>query len=73
MGEAGRPRGLRHGAALTDDIVLPNPDVDVDGVEDGEQREAPRDAVDDGSFALREELVDDGSEEKEVDDRPASH
>ena len=44
--------------------------MDVDGVEDRKEREAPRDAVDDGRLALREELVDDGAEQEEVDEGP---
>jgi len=33
-----------------EDIVLVNPDVDVNAVEDGEEGEAPADAVDDDLF-----------------------
>lgn len=53
------------------DIMVAGPEVDVDGVEDGEEGEAPRDAVNDDGLARGEELVDDRSEEEEVDYRPA--
>jgi len=53
-----------------DDVVAMRPDVDVDGVEEEKEGEAPVDAVDDDLLAALEELVDDGSEEQEVDDRP---
>jgi len=53
-----------------DDVVLAGPDADVDGVEEGEEGEAPGDAVDDGAFAGGEELVDDRAEQEEVDERP---
>jgi len=53
-----------------DDVVASAPDVDVDGVEDDQQWEAPVDTVDDGLLAEIEELVDDSAEEKQVDDGP---
>ena len=51
--------------------MLPAPHVDVHGVEEGEQREAPGDAIDDGSLALREELVNYRAQQQQVDKRPA--
>ena len=42
----------------------------VDRIEDGEEGEAPGDAVDDDALAGGEELVDDGAEEEEVDEGP---
>lgn len=56
----------------TGDVVVPGPEVDVDGVQDGEEGEAPGDAVDDDLLSAIEELVDDGSEEEEVNKRPRS-
>ena len=53
-----------------DDVVPARPQVHVDRVEDGEEGEAPRDAVDDDALAGGEELVDDGAEEEEVDEGP---
>ena len=47
-----------------------SPEVDVDRIEDGKERETPRDAIDNYSFALREELVYDGTEKKKVNERP---
>lgn len=37
------------------------PDVHIDGVEDSQKREAPRDAVNDDTLAGREELVNNGA------------
>ncbi len=54
----------------TDDVVVPGPHVHVDGVEDGEEGKTPADAVDDDLLAAVEELVDDGSEEQEVNEGP---
>lgn len=54
----------------TDDIVLPAPDVDVDGVEDAKEREAPGDGVNDHALAGREELVDDCAEKQQMNERP---
>ena len=49
---------------------MPGPDVDVDHVQDGEEREPPANAVNDDLLAALKELVDDSSEEKEMDERP---
>ena len=38
------------------------PEVNVDGVEDAEEREAPGDSIDDDTLSGREELVNDGTE-----------
>ena len=46
------------------------PDVDIDTREDGQQWESPRYAVDDGLFTRGEELVDDETKEKKMDERP---
>lgn len=56
----------------SDDVVATAPDADVDGVEDDEEWETPVDTVDDDLLARLEELVDDGSEKEEVNDRPTS-
>lgn len=47
------------------------PDVDPEGVEEDEEGEAPVDGVNDDLFAAFEELVDDRSEEEEMDQGPA--
>lgn len=39
-----------------------SPEVDVDGVEEGKERESPSDAVDDCFLAFGEELVDNCAE-----------
>lgn len=49
---------------------MTGPEVDEYGVEKTEEREAPGDCVDDGSFSVREELVDDSSKKKNVNDSP---
>ncbi len=46
------------------------PDVNVNGIEDTEERETPRDSIDDDLLASGEELVDDGSQEKEMNEGP---
>jgi len=43
------------------DIVMTSPKVDVDGIQDSEEREAPRHAIDDDGLSAREELVDDSA------------
>jgi len=53
-----------------DDVVLSSPKVHVDGVKDNKERKPPRNAINDNPFAVREELVDDGTEEEEVDEGP---
>ena len=47
------------------------PEAHVDGVEDSEQGETPRDTVDDGAVTRLSELVDDGAEEQDMNDSPA--
>jgi len=42
--------------------VLARPEVDVDGVENDQQGEAPRDGIDNGGLSVREELIDDSAE-----------
>ena len=54
----------------TCNVVVPGPEVDVDGVQDRKQGEPPTNAVDNDLLATLEELVDDSSKEKEVDERP---
>jgi hypothetical protein len=53
-----------------DDVVSASPNIDVEDVEEDEERESPVHAVDDGLLASFEELVDDGAEEEKVDDGP---
>ena len=54
----------------TRNVVVPGPEVDVDGVQDRKQGESPTNAINDDLFATLEKLVDDGPEEKEVNERP---
>ena len=48
----------------TDDIVMPAPYIDIDGIEDTKERETPSYSINDHALASGEELVDDGSEEQ---------
>lgn len=52
------------------DVMVRSPQVDIDGIQDGEKREAPRNAIDDDRLSGREELVNDGEKEEKVDKRP---
>jgi hypothetical protein len=55
---------------LTPDVVAASPQVDVDGIQDSEERETPRYAIDDDGFSAGEELVNDSAKEEKVDERP---
>ena len=46
------------------------PEVYVHSVENSEQGETPRDTVNDGAVAVLGELVDDGTEEQNVNNSP---
>ena len=46
----------------TDDIILPRPNIHVNRIEDGKERETPRDSINDNTLSGREELVNDGTE-----------
>jgi len=67
---------VAHGAAHEksenerNNVVLVGPNVDVNASEDREERETPADPVNNGAFAVREELVDNVAEEEQVDQRP---
>jgi len=52
------------------DVMMSAPDVDVNTRENSEKREPPADSIDDGSFSRGEELVDDISQEEDVDKGP---
>lgn len=43
--------------------MMAGPEIDVDGVQNGQERETPGDAVNDDALACGEELVDDGSKQ----------
>ena len=64
-------RGDQKGEDESADVLVAGPKGDEDGVENGEEREPPGDSVDHDRLRVnRGELVDDGAEEKEVDDGP---
>ena len=50
--------------------MIGGPEVDIDGIEDAEEREPPGNAIDDYFFACREELVDDCAQEEDMDEGP---
>jgi len=52
------------------DVMTSSPEVDVDGIEDGKERESPGNAIDNCSFAIRAELVYDSTEKEKVNERP---
>jgi len=52
------------------DVMRMSPEVDVDGIEDGKERESPGDAIDNYSFTIWEELEYDSTEKKKVNKRP---
>jgi len=60
----------KEGEDESNDIMTSGPEIDVDGIEDGEERESPRNAVDDCFLALREELIYDSTEKKNMNKRP---
>jgi hypothetical protein len=65
-----RKVGRKTGRVVTRDVVTSSPEVDVDGIKDGKECESPRDAIDNYSFTIREELIYDSTEKKEVNERP---
>ncbi len=54
----------------TGNIVMPDPKVDIYGVENSKKRQAPANSVNDDLFAAVKELVDNCAEEKKVNERP---
>jgi hypothetical protein len=54
----------------SDDVMVADEQVNVDGVEHTKQRKTPGNAVDDDAFTSIEELIDDGTEEKKVNEGP---
>jgi hypothetical protein len=47
------------------------PEVNIDSIEDRKERESPRDAIDNNSFTIGEELIYDSTEKKKVNKRPS--
>lgn len=62
--------GRRTKKVVTKDVVTSSPEVDVDGIEDGKEREPPRDTIHNCLLAIREELVYNSTEKKNMDERP---
>jgi len=57
----------KEGKDKCDDVVLGGPQIHVYSVENGKEGKPPGNSVDDDTFALGEELIDDGTEEENVD------
>lgn len=51
-------------------IMSMGPNIDIYGIEDQQEGEAPRNAVDDDPLSRREELVDDVSEQQQMNHGP---
>src|SRR6266481_7362473 len=47
-----------------------HPNADLDGVEYSQEQEAPCNAINDDPFSCIEELIDNNTKKKQVDDRP---
>jgi hypothetical protein len=60
----------KEGEDESPNVMLMSPEVDVNRVENDENRETPRNAIDDNPFSVGTELINDGTEEKKVDQRP---
>jgi len=52
------------------DVMLPRPQSDICGIENAKESETPGNTINDHTLSGGEELVDDGSEEKEMDEGP---
>ena len=51
----------------TNYIVTSSPRPHIDGLENSQKRETPRDPVDNDFLSFRGKLVDDGTQEEEMD------
>jgi len=51
-------------------VMVVSPQGDIDSIQKAEEGETPGNGVDDHRFARREELIDDGSKQKQMDQRP---
>lgn len=49
---------------------MAGPQINVDSIQDDKEGKPPRNRIDDGCFSSREELVDYGAKEQQVDERP---
>lgn len=52
--------------------MMSGPKIDVDSVEHSQQRETPRDTLNDGAVSVFCELIDDCTEEEEMDCGPVN-
>jgi len=68
--DVGNRRRNKKGEHEGPDVVVVTPQVDINGVQDTKKSETPGDMVDDDVFSIGEELIDDSSQQKEVDQGP---
>lgn len=61
---------MRCRAVRTNDVVMPSPNIHVNGVQDCEEGEPPADSIDNDLLAALKELIYDGTEEEEVNEGP---
>jgi len=52
------------------DVMMASPKIDVDGIENSQKGETPRNTIDNDMFSLGEELVDDGPKQENMNQRP---
>jgi len=55
---------------VTKDVMTSSPEINVDGIEKGDERESPSNAVNNCFLAIGEELVNDSTKKKDVNERP---
>jgi hypothetical protein len=51
-------------------VMMASPKIDVDGIENSQKGETPRNAIDNDMFSLGEKLVDDGPKQENMNQRP---
>lgn len=56
----------------TNDVVVSSPNIDINSIEDSEEGEAPWNSVNYNLLSLWEELVDDRSEQENMNQRPGA-
>jgi hypothetical protein len=56
----------------TEYMMIRSPKVDINGIENTQERKTPSNTIDNDPFAFRSKLVDDGAQEEQMDQRPES-
>lgn len=52
------------------DVMVTGPEIDINCIQDGKKRKPPGDTVDDCLFSKREELIDNGTKEEDMNESP---